>query len=152
MTSKHGPATLTTYQKVRLQVVGYRAIQTQIVELLGKYDLNTAQWIILGWLYDNPTGMRISAVAEVLEVETPLITALMRPLRHNKHISIKTDPTDHRAKLATLTDSGVKLVAKLEPAMASHLALFDNSIRRSDMDSYFTALQNFIYASKRRNN
>lgn len=152
MISKRSALRLTTYQKARLQVVGYRAIQTEVTELLGQYELNTTQWIILGWLYDNPAGMRITAVAEVLEVEVPLITALMQPLQRNKLISLKPDPTDRRAKLATVTKAGVGLVAKLEPAMAAQLAVFDNSIKSSEMDSYFNALQNFIYASKRRRN
>jgi DNA-binding MarR family transcriptional regulator len=150
MINKRGAPQLTTYQKARLQVVGYRAIQTEVIELLSQYELNTTQWIILGWLYDNPAGMRITAVAEVLEVEVPLITALMQPLQRNRLISLKPDPTDKRAKLATLTKAGVALVAKLEPAMAAQLAVFDNSIKSSEMDSYFNALQNFIYASNRR--
>jgi DNA-binding MarR family transcriptional regulator len=150
MISKRGAAKLTTYQKARLQVVGYRAIQSEVSELLSQYELNTSQWIILGWLYDNPSGMRITAVAEILEVEVPLITALMQPLQRNKLIVLKTDVSDRRAKLATLTKAGVALVAKLEPAMAAQLAAFDSSIKSSEMDSYFSALQSFIYAHNRR--
>jgi hypothetical protein len=66
---------LTTYQKARLQVVGYRSIQARVSEVLAGYGINTSQWIILGWLLDNPQGLRITALAEVLDVEVPLITA-----------------------------------------------------------------------------
>jgi DNA-binding MarR family transcriptional regulator len=152
MKSMRSAPKLTTYQKARLQVVGYRAIQTEVNELLSQYELNTSQWVILGWLYDNSAGMRITAVAEILEVEVPLITALMQPLQRNKLISLKPDPTDRRAKLATLTKTGVGLVTKLEPAMAAHLSLFDSSIKASEMDSYFNALQSFIYVSNRHKN
>lgn len=147
--NSRGSSDLKTYQKARLQVVGYRAIQSEVTELLGQYELNTSQWIILGWLYDTPAGMRITAMAEVLEVEVPLITALMQPLQQTKLIVLKTDPTDRRAKLATLTKAGVALVAKLEPAMTAQLELFSSSIKSSEMDSYFNALQHFIYAAKR---
>jgi DNA-binding MarR family transcriptional regulator len=150
MISKRGAAKLTTYQKARLQVVGYRAIQTEVTELLSHYELNTSQWVIIGWLYDNPAGMRITAMAEILEVEVPLITALVQPLQRNKLIQLKTDVSDRRAKLATLTKAGFVLVTKLEPAMAAQLAIFDSNIKSSDLDSYYNALQSFIYAINRR--
>lgn len=152
MRSIRGVKELTTYQKARLQVVGYRAIQSEVHQILRKYDLNTSQWIILGWLYDNVEGLRITAVAEILEVEVPLITALMQPMQQAELVSLKTDPSDRRAKLATLTAKGVNLVKELEPALEKHMAIFDTSIKRSDMDTYFNALQSFIYASNRHKN
>ena len=152
MMNKHATAKLTTYQKARLQVVGYRVIQAEVSELLNKHGINTSQWIILGWLYDHVDGMRITAIAEVLEVEVPLITALIQPIEQQGLIMLKTDPTDRRAKLATLTKAGVDLVKKLEPTLHQHLAIFDNSVKKSDMESYFNSLQQFIYAANRRKN
>ena len=100
MISKRSTSKLTTYQKARLQVVGYRAIQSEVSELLNKYDLNTSQWIILGWLYDNVEGLRITAIAEILEVEVPLITALMQPMERAKLVSLKVDAADRRDRSA----------------------------------------------------
>ncbi len=152
MKSMRSAKELTTYQKARLQVVGYRAIQAEVSELLTQYELNTSQWIILGWLYDYVDGLRITAIAEILEVEVPLITALIQPLERAGLVMLKIDPSDRRAKLATLSKGGVELVKKLEPALHKHLAVFDNSVKRAEMENYFSTLQNFIYAANRRKN
>jgi DNA-binding MarR family transcriptional regulator len=139
---------LTTYQKARLQVVGYRAIQARVSEILAGYGINTSQWIILGWLLDNPQGLRITALAEVLDVEVPLITALTQPLEELELISFRVDPEDRRAKLVSLTQTAVRLVPKLEAELAEHLGMFDRAVSRGDMEQYFAALQQFIYVSR----
>jgi MarR family transcriptional regulator for hemolysin len=150
MKSKRSADKLTTYQQARLQVVGYRAIQAEINEILNRYDLNTSQWVILGWLHEHPAGQRITALADILGVETPLITALMQPMQQSDLVALKTDTSDRRAKLATLTAKGVGLVAKLEPALARQLAKFEKSLSSGELENYFHVLERFIYASKRQ--
>jgi DNA-binding MarR family transcriptional regulator len=140
---------MNSYEKARLQVVGYRAIQNRVHELLSQYDINTSQWIILGWLHDHPEGLRVTALGEVLEVETPLITALLQPLQVVGLIRLNTDPTDGRAKLATLSGKGKKLVLKLEDQLTAHLKHFDECISSDEMRTYFRALEQFIRASNR---
>jgi DNA-binding MarR family transcriptional regulator len=140
---------MNSYEKARLQVVGYRTVQNRISELLSEYGINTSQWVILGWLFDNPAGLRVTALGEVLDVETPLITALLQPLQTDKLVSLNTDPTDGRAKLATLTEKGEELVPQLEKRLTEHMKPFDDSISEADMRSYFQALENFIRADKK---
>jgi DNA-binding MarR family transcriptional regulator len=139
-----------TYHKARLQVVGYRSIQARVNELLNGYALNTSQWIILGWLYDNPQGLRISALAEVLDVEVPLVTSLVQPLQAMDLVILRIDPEDRRAKLASLSTAGSKLVPEIEAELAAHLQPFDRSLKPGEMEQYFSALQHFIYVGKDR--
>ena len=139
---------MSTYENARLQVVGYRAIQNRVNELLSEYDMNTSQWIILGWLYDHPGGLRVTALGEVLEVETPLITALLQPLQARGLVRLNADPTDGRAKLTTLSKKGTQLVPKLEKQLTNHLQHFEASISPAEMRTYFMALEHFILASK----
>jgi DNA-binding MarR family transcriptional regulator len=138
----------TTYQKARLQVVGYRAIQARVNGLLGRYDLNTSQWIILGWLHDNPQGLRVTSIAEVLDVEVPLVTALVQPLEALELVSLRIDPEDRRAKLVSLTRKAARLVPKLEAELTEHLQRFERAVHPGDMDRYFHALQQFIYVAR----
>jgi DNA-binding MarR family transcriptional regulator len=144
----HKPVANTTYQKARLQVVGYRAIQGRVTELLSDYGINTSQWVILGWLYDHPGGLRVSALGDILEVETPLITALMQPLQEEDLLELNPDPTDGRAKLATLTDKAKRLVPELEQLLAAHLKHFEAAIGAADAQTYFAALEQFIDVNK----
>lgn len=150
MKPRNTTLSLSTYQKARLQVVGYRAIQSRVTELLSDYGINTSQWVIMGWLYDNPGGLRVTALGEILEVETPLITALLQPLQGEELVELNTDPTDGRAKLATLTTGGKQLVPKLETQLTAHLQHFEASIGTQAMGDYFAALERFIDVSQKR--
>jgi DNA-binding MarR family transcriptional regulator len=116
--------------------------------LLANYGINTSQWIILGWLYDYPEGLRVSALAEVLDVEVPLVTALVQPLEGLGLVSLRADPEDGRAKLVSLTASALKLVPQLEVELTEHLSHFDRALNADEMKQYFDALQQFIYVSK----
>lgn len=138
---------LTSYQKARLQVVGYRLIQARVNELLSEHGINTSQWIIMGWLHDHPKGLRVTALAEILNVETPLITSLLQPLHGAGHITLRTDPADKRAKLAQLSGAGSKLVPELERAMLAHLSLYDQALSPAEMSTYFSALERFVEVS-----
>jgi DNA-binding MarR family transcriptional regulator len=149
MKNKRPARQLTTYQQARLQVVGYRAIQAEVHSLLDSFGLNTSQWVILGWLYDHPAGLRITALAEILDVETPLITALLQPLVKNRFVTQKTDPSDKRARLASLTEKGVGLVTKLEPQLTTYLERFNKNISQAELDNYFQVLEYYMRASNR---
>jgi DNA-binding MarR family transcriptional regulator len=135
---------LSTYQKARLQVVAYRNIQTLATEILSQYGINTSQWVILGWLRDNPEGMRVTGLAEILQVETPLVTSLTQPLQAGGHVQIKVDQLDKRARLLTLTEQGEKLVETAEEVMAERLALLEKGLRKTSLNNYFAALEKFI--------
>ena len=139
---------MATYHKAQLQVVGYRAIPSRVNAALSSHDLNTSQWIILGWLHDNAGGLRVSKLAEVLDVETPLITALVQPLRERQLVRQHTDPTDGRAKLVQLTAAGSQLVKKLEDELQAKLQVFEKAVTPAHMQQYFDALQRFIDASR----
>lgn len=138
------PEQLTTYQKARLQVVAYRNIQTLATEVLSPYGINTSQWVILGWLHDNPDGMRVTALAEVLQVETPLVTSLIQPLEAVDNVKISVDSLDKRARLLTLTEAGEQLVEKVEKELSERMRLIEKGFRKNSIGSYFAALEKFI--------
>lgn len=138
---------LTTYQRARLQVVAYRVVQTIVGEVLAPYDLNTSQWVAIGYLSDAPGGLRVSAIADLLRVETPLVTALMQSLRAQAVITATTDKRDKRAKLLRLTDKGRQLVREIEPVLAERLDTLDAGLTPDDVRVYFAVLQQIIETS-----
>jgi MarR family transcriptional regulator for hemolysin len=144
MISRRSTPQLTTYQKARLQVVGYRTIQAQINKVLERRSLNTSQWVILGWLRDNPEGLRVTKLAEVLAVETPLITNLVQPMQAAGHVDSVADTQDKRAKRLTLTEKGDELVRDLEVELGDHMQNVEAGFKRNELDAYFSALERFV--------
>lgn len=142
---------LTSYQKARLQVVGYRTIQNSVNQALAKYELNTSQWIILGWLHDNSDGMRVTALASVLDVETPLITTLINPLLRRGLIVSEADSEDRRAKRLRLTEEGEVLVLQLETQVHANLSYYEAGFKKSELEAYFDTLSRFIDNARQQN-
>jgi MarR family transcriptional regulator for hemolysin len=142
---------LHSYEKARLQVVGYRTLQNSINGVLSKYELNTSQWIILGYLHDSQEGMRVTALASMLDVETPLITTLINPLQKRELIISEADPEDKRAKRLRLTEEGHVLTLRLEKQLKESLNYYETGFKRDELDAYFEALARFIDNAKQHN-
>ena len=134
----------TTYHKARLQVVGYRNIQTRVNAVLSPHSLNTSQWIILGWLYENAGGLRVTELAEVLQVEPPLVTTLLQPLQQSGLIQMRKDEQDGRAKIVTLSVQGQAAVPIIEAQLSDALQQLDNSVTEDMLLTYFAVLQQFV--------
>lgn len=132
---------LTTYQQAQLQVVGYRTIQSRVNEVIAEYGINTSQWIMLGWLHEHKDELRITYFAEILNVETPLVTALLQDLLTSKYVQVKQDSQDRRAKIVSLTKSGSDLVPNVEQALHSALEPLIRGIKKADLSTYFSVLR-----------
>jgi MarR family transcriptional regulator for hemolysin len=152
MRGRHASLPLHSYEKARLQVVGYRTLQNSINSVLSKYELNTSQWIILGYLHDSKQGMRVTTLASTLDVETPLITTLINSLQRRELIVSKADPEDKRAKRLQLTDDGHDLVLRLEQKLKENLQYFETGFKKGELDAYFEVLARFIDNAKQYGN
>ena len=80
-----------------------KALQAEL-EPLG---LTAAQFFILQCL-SRETGQTQKALAEHLEITSPSLTAMLKPLEEKGLIRRETDSRDARAKLIYLTDEGKK--------------------------------------------
>lgn len=141
---------LTTYEQVRLQIVGYRLLQSRVAEVLSVYSLNASQWIILGKLSEHPDGLRVSAIAEFLSVEIPLVTVLLQDLESLALVTLGRDPLDGRAKVVQLTPQASKLVPTIEAELRSHIRPLIKNVPAADLEQYYKVLQN-ILAGRRGN-
>jgi DNA-binding MarR family transcriptional regulator len=144
MRGRRASLPLHSYEKARLQVVGYRTLQNSINSVLSKYELNTSQWIILGYLHDSQEGMRVTALAGLLDVETPLITTLINPLQRRELIVSTADPEDRRAKRLQLTDDGLDLALRLEHKLKESLEYYETGFKKGELDAYFDTLARLI--------
>lgn len=82
-----------------------KALQAEL-EPLG---LTAAQFFILQCL-SRETGQTQKALAEHLEITSPSLTAMLKPLEEKGLIRRETDSRDARAKLIYLTDEGKKFL------------------------------------------
>jgi DNA-binding MarR family transcriptional regulator len=109
-------------QAIRLLSLRHRARAAQLLAPLG---LHVGQEALL--LELDRTGPRIQAqLSEALGCEPPSVTLMTRKLEAAGHIKRTPDPTDKRATVVALTDSGKALAEQIRQLW---LTLADETIR-----------------------
>lgn len=136
-----------TFEQALLQTVAYRGIRETVGKVLDSYDLNVAQWIILGLLSRSSGQLRITDIAHQLRVEDPLVTNLLRPLVGNGLVASTPHRSDKRARVLSLTPKGDKLITKIEPELAKRLASVEACASPADWETYFATLEKIVAAT-----
>jgi DNA-binding MarR family transcriptional regulator len=134
-----------SYKKANLQFVAYRRIQTMVSSLLARFHLNTTQWIMLGLVNEAPTGLRVTDMAKVLQVEMPLITTTAHSLIASGLMHSQAHIRDKRAKMLTLTPKGEEYLGRVESFLSANMQKLEEGVDPSDMKLYFKMLQKISY-------
>lgn len=135
---------LPTYKKAMVQVVAYKRIRNILNAVLKRFELNTTQWMILGVLYESATGLRITDIANSLEVEVPLITRLSHSLLRAGLVENKLALSDKRTKPLALTLRGQQLVAKVEHELTKRTKRLEQGVSDRQVNNYFRTLETFM--------
>lgn len=138
-----------TYMSGILQVRAYRILQVTVGGVLAKFHLKPTQWFILAYICqaDEATS---TAIAELLKVETPLITMLTDDLTKQGLIKKTNHPTDGRVKLLKITPKGKILVPKAERALEEALGQLLKGLKPGDLERYKKVLEAIIKNSDPR--
>jgi MarR family transcriptional regulator for hemolysin len=132
---------LPTYKKTNLQMVAYRRIQTAVSSLLSRFHLNTTQWIMLGFMSESSSGMRVTDMAKALQVEMPLITTTTQALVAQGLMHTVAHARDKRAKLLMLTPKGKQLVREIEGYLTNNIRQIEKGADPQELKVYFSMLQ-----------
>ena len=132
---------IPSYKKTNLQMVAYRRIQSAVSSLLSRFHLNTTQWIMLGFMSESASGLRVTDMARALQVEMPLITTTTQSLVAVGLMKTVAHSRDKRAKLLMLTPKGRQLVKEIEAYLANNLRQLERGVEPSDLQLYFKMLQ-----------
>jgi DNA-binding MarR family transcriptional regulator len=144
--------TLTTYQIGILVARTHRVLKAHTDEVLTPYDLTSVDWAILGLLHDDATaGMKLSTLSEELGVEAPFITVRIKRLQDRKLVSVVSGPTDKRERLATITPTGAKLVATIEPILRSASRTWLKGVGPLDVKGFITVMKTVALNNQKDN-
>lgn len=138
---------VSSYRTAALQVITYKKLQNRINAVLKQYGLNMTQWIILGRLRENKTGLRTTDLARFINVEVPLITMVSQPLLGRGLLDSSKAAHDKRAKLLKLTDRANELMDTVESGMQNQLKDLMKGVSRQEMNTYFKVLQTMVQSS-----
>jgi DNA-binding MarR family transcriptional regulator len=137
------PSKLNAYSTGLLQGKAYRALNASLTKALHPYDLSIPEWKLLGQLYDHGE-FRLADLAERLNVEAPLVTALIDRLEKKVFVKRTNHPNDKRAKVITITKKGGDVITVIEPFVKVAMNKLLQGITREQLITYIRVLETIV--------
>lgn len=131
---------LATYEAGLIQAQAYRALRTHLTRALAGHGLSMSEWALLGQVHAR-RSLRLSELAEILSVESPLATNLVSGLVRKGLVARHRDPDDSRAKQVRLTATGRNLVPRLEKTLRADLRSFLGDVSSPHLAIYLGVLR-----------
>ena len=140
----------TTYRAGLLQDKAYRVLKRNTASALETYKISTVEWAYLGFIYDNPKGVRLITVAKTLGVEAPFVTDITNKfLFHGTLVTTEADLKDKRAKLVKLSDTGRNFVDEVEIFLKQKIKPLLEDISPIDLAGYLSVLSRIVENSSK---
>jgi MarR family transcriptional regulator, organic hydroperoxide resistance regulator len=99
----------------------FTRIITAVARTLREHDLSVGQLALL-YLLDERAALRISDVAEELDLSLPTTSRLVDDLVRQELVAREEDPNDRRARTLKLTANGRAFIAKSSKARMTTIA------------------------------
>lgn len=141
-----------TYSIHQLEAKAYRALKQYLTVALQEYSISPVEWSLLGLLYENKKGLRLTTIADELGVEAPFITSLVHKLTQKKVIEQNVDVIDNRVKIILLTKEGKSFVVVVERNVKNKLKKFQQHISAQQFSVHLEVLTTFIENAKKLEN
>lgn len=138
-TLKINSSQLNAYSAGLLQGKAYRTLNAHLTRALLEFDLSIPEWKLLGQLYDNG-DMRLAQLADQLNVEPPLVTALVDSLEKKEFVLRKNDQKDKRAKVISSTEKSLHNIPEIEIKIKKTMAMLLSGITREELITYMKVL------------
>jgi len=122
----------------------HRIIRQRMSLALRPFQLQTADWIILGFLDHRKKPMIISEVATELGIQSSFMTTIIAKLAKRNFITIEDDKTDLRKKYIALAPEGNKVVRLMQNQFEEFFAPLARGVSKSDIETYLKVLKTII--------
>jgi DNA-binding MarR family transcriptional regulator len=110
--------------------------------VLAHYDLRSPAWFVLGIVASHKkNGVTAKELAQILEVKSTYITAIVGKLKNRKLIYTEKDATDSRFRQIYLTDAGAEFCVQVEKELASEIAYFLEGVTFEEVKGYVKILR-----------
>lgn len=130
---------LQTYAVGLLQAKAYRRLKNYMSKQLLEFDLTMPQWAFLGLVFESKS-LRLSYIAEMMEVEAPFATAMADQMYNKGFINRIEDKVDRRAKLISLTETGKRLVPNVEKGIKNAMRKIYKNTSPEELGVYIKVL------------
>lgn len=134
---------LHAYSTGLLQGKAYRALNASLTNVLFQQNLSVPEWKLLGQLFDHG-DMKLAQLAQRLDVEAPLVTALIDKLEKKKLVKRTLHTLDKRAKIISITQKGREVIMVLEPQVKAAMGKLLQGISQEALLIYIHVLETIV--------
>lgn len=117
----------------------YRVLNKVVSDVLKKVGLTPLEWAFLSAIFYHD-GITITDLANILGVETPMISQLILIETIKPVIKIKKHTKDKRVRTLHLTATAKKNLTKLEAHLENELQHFFQGVKEKDMAAHLRVL------------
>jgi DNA-binding MarR family transcriptional regulator len=133
---------LTMYETCLYHSRTDRALRAVVGRCLEKYHVTMMEWLLLGLVGSGPTeGWNMSALARLLEVTMPQVTALTSHLLEQKLVKQKAAKQDRRNRYVLITGRGKTLLENIEEDIKIAMKEWLASISEDQLKAYVNTVR-----------
>jgi len=129
-----------TYNAGLLQGKAYRILEFHLSQTLSPYNLSIPEWKLLGQLVDQDK-LKIGEIADLLDVDPPLVTVLVQMLQSKKMVDRRVDENDRRVNFILPTFKGRDHINALEKDVSRLLKQLLSGISSNELYDYMKVLR-----------
>lgn len=128
---------MTMYEAFLLHARADRSIRLVVGRELAPFNITMMQWLLLVTVQNGAsTGVRMTELAEKLDVTMPQVTALTNDLTKLKLVKQKINAKDRRSRCLVMTPAGTGVVADADKALDGALKKLFKDISTDDIKNY----------------
>lgn len=126
-----------------------RALRGVVTKAIEKSSLTMTEWLALAVIAGGPKdGLRMSEVAQELDVTLPQVTALVTSLIEKKLCKQRVFVEDRRGRQVTASLKGRRLLVGLEVDTSRAIEAFSQTISPEQLEAYTDTIRQFADAEK----
>lgn len=138
----HDGDRLTMYEACLYHSRTDRALRLVVCRCIEKYKVTMMEWLLLGIVGNGPTdGLNMSALARLLEVTMPQVTALTSHLLAYKLVKQKASKQDRRNRYVLISGKGKTLLENIEENITIAMKDWLQSIPEQQLVSYMATVK-----------
>lgn len=133
---------ISTYKAGVVQSQAHRKLKKAVADFLKPHNLTMMEWFVLGLIKDaGEDGIRMSDLSNELQTTLPYTTNLINHLTNKGFVSRRTDTSDSRSKILSLSPEMVETCNKIEIDLRENMRkLIYSNISPDDLSTYVKVL------------
>lgn len=126
-----------------------RFIRNKANDTLEKFDLKTADWIVLGYIEHKEDPQIPTNIAHDMGIPTSYSTMIISKLEKAGYLTVKGDTQDERRKIVSITKKGCNLLDQINTEVHEQFLPYFKGISDTELNAYLEVIKRILQNSEK---